>query len=350
MAAGVMSDIEAWLDVMPGESRGVIARAGRFEHLFIHRDDDPPVHRLGARVIGRVVRVDLSLNGAFVELGHGALPAFLPIKAGEPLVEGAGIEAVVTAEPRRGKGPVLRMIGAAEGQPRLLSPGPDLISLLERHAPGVAPMTGTGAIQAVRQAEEDALSSAVLFADQGVDLAVERTRAMIAVDVDYVGARGRDTKRDRNRANLFAINQAARMIRLKGWGGLVSIDLAGTRHDGDAMIEAARRAFATETDVVIGPITRFGVFQLSLPWRWTPIEERLLEADGQRSLPTRALDIVRGLNYVALSNRSVPAFTARCSPEEAKIAAPFAARLGPRAIVRADPSVTTGAAAIEELQ
>lgn len=343
-----MSGLEAWLDVMPGESRAVIAREGRFERLIIHRDDDIAAHRLGARVIGRVASIQPSLNGAFVDVGHPPPFAFLPLKGNVRVNEGARVEAVVTAEPRGGKGPVIRLVGPGEGAPRLLSPGADLAALLERHAPGTPPQTGLNAIRAAWDAEEEALADGALFAEQGVDLAVQRTRAMIAVDVDYVGARGRDPKRDRARANLFAVEQAARIIRLKGWGGLVSVDLAGTRHDGDALVQAARRAFAPDGDAVIGPVSRFGVLQLGLPWTRTPVEERLKDAGGRPSAHTRALDVVRRLNHAALSDRSAPLLLARCAPEEAVIAAPLAARLGPRTAVRADPAVAPGHAEIME--
>ena len=54
------------------------------------------------------------------------------------------------------------------------------------------------------------------------------------------------------------------------------------------------------------------------------------------------------LNHAALSDRSVPRFIARCAPEEAAIAAPLAARLGPRVSVRADPAFAAGNAQIDE--
>lgn len=344
-----MSRFEAWLDVMPGETRGIVARDGRFERLIIHRDDDVPNHRLGAHVAARVTGVDVSLGGAFVDVGGGPPFAFLPLKRDHRLTEGARIEAVVTVEPRGGKGPAIRLIGPAEGEPRLLTPGPDMNEILGRLAPDTTPIQGVAAIQAARDAEEEALAEGAVFAEQGVDLAVERTRAMVAVDVDHAGARGRDPKRDRARANLFAMEQAARLIRLKGWGGLVSIDLAGTGHDGEALTKAARGVFAPDGDVVIGPVTRFGVMQLALPWTRTPVEERLNGAAGRRpTLATRALDVVRRLNQAALADRTVPVFVARCAPEEAAIAAPLAARFGPRAVVRADSAVAPGRAEIEE--
>ena len=87
-----MSVVEVFLDETPGETRGVIVRDGRFEHLIIQRDDDPPQHRLGARSIGRVARIEPGLRAAFVDLGSDGLAGFLPLSGPVKLAEGARIE------------------------------------------------------------------------------------------------------------------------------------------------------------------------------------------------------------------------------------------------------------------
>jgi len=48
-----MAGVEVFLDAAPGETRGMVFRDGRACSLIIHRDDDRPEHRLGARVVGR---------------------------------------------------------------------------------------------------------------------------------------------------------------------------------------------------------------------------------------------------------------------------------------------------------
>src|SRR5277367_6131688 len=115
-----------YLDRAPGESRGVVMLGGRPERLMIVRADDPPAQALGARSLARVRRIDRSLASAFLDLGEGP-EAILPLAgAAKALAEGAAVEVEVTAEARRGKGAVARLIGPAEGEPRLLAPGPAL--------------------------------------------------------------------------------------------------------------------------------------------------------------------------------------------------------------------------------
>ncbi len=341
-----MSEVEVFLDDTPGEVRGVVSRDGRFERLIIHREDDPPEHRLGARIVGRVIEPDAAFKAAFVDLGVKGGPGFMPFGKGQTPKVGEIVEVQVTAEPREAKGPVLKSLGAGQGGPRLIAPGPDVPERLRAFAPGVAPITGAPAIQASWDAEEEALATSDFFAEWAVDVAVQRTRALIAVDIDYVHLAGRDARKGRARANRAGLAQAARLIRLSGWGGLVAVDLVGTSLDPAQVASMAREAFAGD-DATIGPLSRFGLLQLALPWRTRPVEE-VIHAGGRRSLSTRAIDVVRSLKHAMSSDTATPRFTARCAPEEAEAAAPLAARLGPRAALIADPTTPVGRFRIEE--
>lgn len=342
-----MSEVEVFLDDTPGEVRGVVARDGRFERLIIQREDDAPEHRLGARVVGRVIEADGAFRAAFIDLGCDGPAGFLPIGKGESLRTGDIVEVEVTAERREAKGPALRRLGPGEGKPRLIAPGPDVIGRLLHFAPGVEPIRGVEAIQAGRDAEEEVLGSGDVFAEWALDLSVQRTRALIAVDIDYAHLPGRDARKGRAQANRQGLIQAARMIRLSGWGGLVAVDLVGTALDPAQVTEMAKTAFAGD-DATLGPLSRFGLLQLALPWRTRPVEEILNEPGGRRSLATRAIDVVRRLRQGMLCDTATPRFTARCAPEEAQAAAPLVARLGPRATLKADPAVAPGRFVIEE--
>lgn len=337
-----MSELEVFLDETPGEARGVVVRDGRFEHLIIQRESDVPQHRLGARSAGRVAAIDVGLRGAFIDLGAPEPFGFLPLRKNDRIAAGQKVEVEISAEPREQKGPTLRLIGAGEGDPRLLRAGPAAAEQLARLAPGVEIRTGAAAIRASLEAEEEALAPGALFAHLGVRLAVERTRALIAVDIDHAAAPGRDGRRDKRRANRDGLMQAARMVRLKGWGGLVAVDLVGTGHDGAAMLAAAKAAFGDDPEIGYGPVNRFGVLMLSLPWRMTPLEERLNGPDGRPTVETRAIDAVRRLRLALAGDTTTPYLTLRCPPAVAAAAETLAARLGPRARVKADPALSGG--------
>lgn len=325
-----MSAAEVFLDETPGETRGVIVRNGRYVRLIIHRETDRPEHRLGARLVGRVARVEPGLRGAFVDLGCGEPYGFLPLGKADRPAEGAKLEVEVTAEPRERKGPVLRQLGEAGGEPRLLVPGPDVRAILQAEAPGVAPRTGVAALRAALEAEEDALADTLIESRTGLDLAIQRTRALIAVDIDYAPAPGRDSRRGREAVNREGLIQTARLLGLRGWGGLVAIDLVGVGLHPESTANLARSAFAGAPGVVVGPLSRFGLLQITAPWGRTPVDERLSAAHAP------ALDALRRLNLFLLSNTAQPRATLVCPPEASDFLRPLAARLGPRARIRAD--------------
>lgn len=326
--------IEVFLDETPGETRGVVVRGEQAEHLLMQRDSDAATHRLGARSVGRVAEVAAGLRGAFVDLAHGS--GFLPTKAEGEVRVGEKIEVVVTAEPRGGKGPTLKRLGSGEGEVRLLAMGPSVAERLATLAPGVVVQTGAAAVAAGDEAVDEGRSGRAVVGELGLDVAVQRTRALIAVDLDFTGAASGDGRKARARANDEGLRQAARLIRLNGWGGLVAIDLIGAGFDGRRIMETARAAF-DESQMVLGPVSRFGVLELSLPWRTTPLDERSMAIEG------RAIGIVRALRAAMLDDTSVARVVAHVSPGDLKVVMPLVARLGPRAGAVADPALRTGA-------
>lgn len=325
-----MARVEVFLDEQPGETRGVVARDGRYHHLIIQRDSDRPEHRLGARLIGRVARVEPGLRAAFVDLGAGEPFGFLPLGKSDRLVEGAKIEVEVAAEPREAKGPALRLIGEGRGEPRLVAPGPDVAQSLAALAPGVPPVVGVEAILAAQQAEEEATAVGLIDAATGLDLAIQRTRALIAVDIDYAPAPGRDSRKGREAVNREGLRQTARLLSLKSWGGLAAIDLVGVGLHSETVVQWARRAFEGQDQAAIGPLSRFGLLQVSLPWTRRPIDERLAAPE------TAEIDALRRLRLALLTDRAAPRYALHCNAASARILAPWVERLGPRAVLHAD--------------
>ena len=341
MSRPPISERLLYLDRAPGERRGVVLLDGRPERLFIERTGDAVVQRLGARGIARVRRIDRGLVSAFLDLGEG-LEAILPLTgAAARLVEGAAVEIEIAAEARRGKGAVARLIGAAEGPPRILSPAPPLIERLAALAPGRPIEQGPRARDAADEAEDAALAIEHALAGGG-SIAIEPTRALTAVDVDLGAARG-DPRQAARRTNLAALAEAARLLRLKSLGGLIVIDLIGASHDGAALTAALKAAFEPDQPgVSIGPISRFGVLQFTVPRRTRPAMEIICDADGRPSATTAALRLLRGLEREGAADGGAR-LVGRCAPAAAEAAAPYIAeltdRIGPRFEIRTDPAL-----------
>ena len=336
-----MTERRLYLDRGVGESRGVVTLDGRPERLLVRRDGDDPKLALGARCVARVASLEPALATAFLDLGGGA-EAILPFKPDAKPVRGQALEIEIRGEPRRGKLAIARALGGGEGAPRLLGPSRDLADELRALVRDAEIVEGRAAREMADEAEAEALEVLHPIPGGGV-LAVEPTRALTAIDIDLGERKGADAKRVTRQANLAALGVAARLLRLKGLGGIVVVDLVGRGHDGNALMAAARAAFQPDNPgVAIGPVGRFGTMELSLPRRVTPLGEILCREDGRPSDRTLAQRLIRRLEAEGAAQPGAR-LEARCAPGVAEAARPLGARLaeriGGRFTIKADPAV-----------
>lgn len=333
-----MSGRQFFLDRGLGETRGVVTLDGRPERLLIQRDGDSEVAALGARSVARVRSVEKAIGVAFLDL-PGGVEAIYSLRTDElPPVRGAAVEVEIRTESRQDKLATLRLVGPAEGEPRLLQAAPDVEAEIRDLARGGKVVEGFGAREAADAAEAEALET-IHPLPGGGSVAIEPTRALVSIDVDLGGRPGSDTKRAARLANLTAIGAAARLLRLKGLGGLVVFDFVGRGHDGKALLGAARAAFGPDNPgVAIDQISRFGTLTLTVPRRRRPILDRLTDGRGGLTSPTAALRLVRRLER---EGRADPGgrLAARCAPAVLEAFEPLRAalteRLGARFTVEA---------------
>ncbi|MDO9337542.1 MAG: ribonuclease E/G [Caulobacter sp.] len=311
-----MSRREAFLDRGVGETRGVVTLDGRPERLLIQRDGDAPALMGGARSVARVRSVEAAFNSVFLDMPDGA-EAIAPLRSDAPKpVRGASVEVEIRGEARRGKLANAWLLGEGQGEPRLLSPAPSVEDELRQLAKVEMVTMGQEAREAADEAEAEAMA-VVHPLTGGGSLAIEPTRALTAIDVDTGERTGGDSKRVSRAANLAAITAAARLLRLKGLGGLVVIDLAGRGHDGTAILAAVRAAFSADNPgVAIGPVSRFGTLELTIPRRRQPVLERLLDPEGRLTPQSAALRLAR---LIEQQGRADPGgrLAALCAPSVA---------------------------------
>lgn len=334
-----MSARRLFVDRGIGETRGVVTLDGRPERLVIRRDGDEPRLALGARLIARVETVEAAIAAAFLDLGGGC-EAILPFKPDQRPVRGGAVDVEIRSEPRDGKLAVARLVGAGEGAPRLLETAPDMMDLLRRLTREGDAGSATAARAIADEAEAEALETVHPLPGGGT-LAIEPTRALTAIDVDVGERKGGDPKRVTRQANLAALAEAARLLRLKGLGGLVVLDLAGRGHDGNALLAAARLAFGPDNPgVSIGPVGRFGTMELSIPRRTRPVLEQLRGPDGALTDRALAQRLIRRLEAEAQA-RPGDRLRATCAPSVAEAAQPLgrllAERIGARFVIVPDP-------------
>lgn len=331
-----MSERRAYLYRGVGETVGVVTLDGRPERLIATWDGDDPLDVEGVRGVARIRKIEKAFASAFVQL-PGGQDVLLPLRPDMPkLVEGGLVEIEIRTPSRRDKGAVARFIGEGEGEPRVLEPAFTVEQQLRLLVKSGSPTGGEAALQAVEAAEAEALET-VFALPGGGDISIEPTRALVAVDVDLGAREGLDAKRAARQANMAALGVAARILRLKGLGGIVVFDLVGRGHDGQALSTAARNAFSVDNPgVAIGAISRFGTLEMTLPRRSRSILDRLLDVDGQPRPAAMARRVARALER---EGRADPGgrLLARCAPTVADAFAELdggvADRLGRRFVI-----------------
>lgn len=318
-----MSERRAYLYKGVGETVGVVTLDGRPERLFVEWPDDDPLDAEGVRGVARVKKIEKAFASAFVQL-PGGRDVLLPLRQDTPrLVEGGLVEIEIKTASRQDKAAVARFVAEGEGEPRVETSALTVEERLRLHVKAGSPTTGDKALQAVEEAEADALAT-VFALPGGGDIAVEPTRALTAIDVDLGAREAADSKRAARQANMAALSVAARVLRLKGLGGIVVFDLVGRGHDGQALTTAARTAFTPDNPGVgIGAISKFGTLEMIVPRRAAPILDRLLTASGAPNPRHQARRLARVLER---EGRADPGgrLTARCS---SAVAEAFAAEL-----------------------
>src|SRR5437868_6679519 len=152
-----MSLRRLFLDVGPGETRGVVFLDGQPERLMIERLGVDRGPRVGASYLARVTEIAAGQRLAFLDLGSGET-AVLPLKPNASVVRGAALRVEVVAEAHDNKAAAVRMLAAGEGKPGLSQAAPDLRQRLQAAAPGVSVELGLEAREAADEAEEMALA------------------------------------------------------------------------------------------------------------------------------------------------------------------------------------------------
>lgn len=249
-----------------GLARGAVFSDG-VPHLYMQGYEvDPSPAILGTRSVGRFRSAAGGVLFAGLSDGHEAA---LDLPQGVRLTEGQSIEVEVTAEARRDKLARVRYVGPSEGDPRRLSPVLSLKARLLAQAAatfGDAPVRESAGDDDVLDAARDEAVQATRPLKGGGYLTLERTRALIACDVDSGGSARART------CNEQAVLDLPRRLRLSGFAGLVVVDLIGRRLDGDRLKGLLMKAFGAEAArIVPGGMGRFGTLEFVRPWSACPV-------------------------------------------------------------------------------
>lgn len=291
-----------------GETRAAVVENGRIVELHLERWSEQNRRAVEGEVYrGRVRKVEMALNAAFVDLGVGE-EGFLPFgKSGRPkgMHEGAAVKVRIAREAYDEKGPNLALIALEDGAaPECLEPAPILAQRLVRAFGDAEAVWADESELDLDEAFDEALSPSVAIPGGG-SLYIEQTRALVAIDVDADGrkAQGNAAKLSQQ-LNMSAAKEAARQVRLRGLGGLVAIDFVHMRAQPDrkATEQALRQAFRRDrAKVDVAPLSQFCIGELARQRRGRSLAELVLDKRGEPTVETEALRALREA-VVALSH------------------------------------------------
>jgi hypothetical protein len=286
------------IDEAVGERRrALLDPFGRPFRLEIERWSERGRPHLDETWWGRAKARTPGAKGWFVDLGleqDGVIDA----TKSNAIVEGALIPVRIKSEAWADKGPSLSLADMPASAPRPDRPGlhaPPVADPFRAGAEIIATIEGAPARKQIDAAIDEATRHEAAIPDGG-DLAIERTRALTAIDVDAGNREGRDGEAFARDLNLAAADEAARQIGLRGIGGLVVVDFLSmsNRKDRAAVADAFREALATWLGRAseVAEISALGLCEASLARRLRPVADAL----GHTPPAEReALDVLRAI-------------------------------------------------------
>jgi len=272
------------------------------------RDAPGATSRQGAIYLGRIVKIEQSLNAAFVEIGIER-PGLLPLKKQNALTEGETVIVQVKRDAREDKGVRLSLslattvdvlpLKAGKTAPCCLVPAPEtwqslLLSLApqavdavicarridaeriatwcRQQAPELAGRVRHEPLRDWVPSRGEAIEAVAEALDEEVDLPgggqllIEPVRTLTAIDVNSAGATGRSgIEQTALSVNLDAAREIPRQLALRNLGGVVVIDFIDiqNRNKRDQVIEALREAVGLDPAIDwVGNMSRLGLVEL----------------------------------------------------------------------------------------
>lgn len=293
-----------------GETRwAALDRQGHAAALYLERPGDRLA--LGSRIDARVGRTEPGAGGTFLHIpGHSG--AFLRTPSGQSRTgrdtslpsEGTAVTAEVISEARSGKLPRVKLVSASA------PPGPAGADAWRASLAGgeTAPVEDVPAGDPLIDAAfADALAPDVILPGGG-QLRIDRTRALTAADIDSAGRTAKGSAAARALSlNRAAAEALARQMLLRGLGGLVVLDCVAplTKETGAKVREAfleSWQALTRRSAKVLAP-SPLGLMEISADWWITPLAERMLDAAGQPTPETLAVQGLRRLERAAAQDR-----------------------------------------------
>ncbi len=270
-----------------GETRAAVYEGRRLVELHLDRWSDFNKPRIGETWTAKAESIDASIGGVWMSLGKGpdGLLSFKAQKDLPKLTEGERVDVVIAKEAMAEKGPVLRYVGPASRDKPGVVQALDLRERLTSRFPGIVFEDATVGIM-------DTATERHVAVHGGGQITIDRTQALIAIDVDKGGAK---TVMD---CSVAAAKLILAQLRLRSLGGLVVIDFPNLRQprQRSTVIRVIEDlAEADPASLRVAPFSRFGVVEMTRGQDGPSLDAQLNDRFGEPTLETQAIRALRAL-------------------------------------------------------
>lgn len=274
-----------------GETRAAIYEGRKLVELHLDRRTQRGGPKIGERWTAQVTAIDPAMGGVWAELGEGpaGLLSFKGQKDLPRLTEGQSVDVTIAKEAIVEKGPVLRYAGEPTQSKPSAVERLTLQQRLKKRFPDIA-------FEEAPVGIVDTATERTVAVPGGGRITLERTQAMIAVDVDKGEAR---TVMD---CSVNAAKLILDQLRLRQLGGLIAIDFPNLRQpkQRNTIIRIMEeRADADPASIRVAPFSRFGVVEMTRGQDGPSIDSILNDPFGRPTLETRGLRTLRRLEREA---------------------------------------------------
>ena len=277
-----------------GETRAAIYEGRRLVEFYVRRETDANKPRQGDVFAGKVMKLDQSMGGAFIDIGTDVQGIFKFTNSPNAprFTEGQMAEFEVSKAKEIGKGPVLKFKQLSQASKPAKISGDDLRAFISKRFENIE--FSEASLSVIDDATETELAI-----KGGGTISIERTRALVAIDVD------KGTAVSSFDVCMAALPMIAHELRLRGLGGLIVIDLPNLRQprQRNTVQKAADRAFADDPNIVkIAPLSRFGALEMTRSKPGLSLDEILNNRIGAPTVETLALRSLRQLEREGRAN------------------------------------------------
>lgn len=283
------------IDEAVGETRAAVYEGKKLVELYVRRWSESNQARTGDVFSGVVRYVDKYIGAAFVDLGAGpqGFLKFTMAPKAPRFKEGMRIEVEITREAEADKGPVLKYLRLVTSEHIGRVSGDDLHGFINKRFDGKV---------SFEMADVSSVEGAVerkIAIPGGGDIAIDFTRALVAVDVDKGPANSGMS------VSEAVVPMLAHQLRLRGIGGLIIIDFPNLRQPKQRkkLHEQMQQAFIDDPHPVkITPMSRFGVVEMTRAKMGRSLDHILNDQYCRPTIETQALRALRRLEREGRAN------------------------------------------------